>query len=50
MAMAKDFLIGFPNLKHRNMGGFLLFSSEDRSMSVGTEKKTQRFFVSSKKK
>ena len=25
----KDFLMGFPTLKHRNMGGFLLFSSEE---------------------
>lgn len=30
----KDFLIGFPTLKHRNMGGFLLFSSDEKSMSV----------------
>lgn len=32
--MAKDFLIGFPTLKQRNMGGFLLFSSDDKSMSA----------------
>lgn len=25
----KDFLMGFPTLKHRNMGGFLLFSSDE---------------------
>lgn len=31
----KDFLIGFPTLKHRNMGGCLLFSSDEKSMSVG---------------
>lgn len=30
----KDFLIGFPTLKHRNMGGFLLFSSDEKSMST----------------
>lgn len=30
----KDFLIGFPTLKHRNMGGFLLFSSDEKSMSI----------------
>ena len=31
---AKDFLIGFPTLKHRNMGGFLLFSSDVKSIST----------------
>lgn len=26
--------MGFPTLKHRNMGGFLLFSSDEKSMSI----------------
>lgn len=31
----KDFLMGLPTLKHRNMGGCLLFSSDESSMSAG---------------
>lgn len=30
----KDFLMGFPTLKHRNMGGFLLLSSDEKSIST----------------
>lgn len=37
--VAKDFLIGLPTLKQRNIGGFLLFSSDEKSISV--EKKNQ---------
>lgn len=32
----KDFLMGFPTLKHRNMGGFLLLSSDESSISTGS--------------
>lgn len=45
----KDFLIGFPTLKHRNMGGFLLFSSDEKSMSTEAKmdkKKRERELVS----
>lgn len=34
MQVAKDFRIGFPTLKQRNIGGFLLFSSDEKSMSA----------------
>lgn len=37
--MAKDFLIGFPTLMHRNMGGVLLFSSFEGSISESHMKK-----------
>lgn len=33
VCVAKDFLIGFPTLMHRNMGGVLLFSSFEGSIS-----------------
>lgn len=36
-AEMKDFLMGFPTLKHRNMGGFLLFSSDEKSISAGRQ-------------
>jgi len=42
MPMTKDFLIGFPTLKQRNIGGFLLFSSDERSMSDPKYKKEKR--------
>lgn len=35
----KDFLIGFPTLKQRNIGGFLLLSSDEKIMSVEFLKK-----------
>lgn len=37
--VAKDFLIGFPTLMHRNMGGVLLFSSFEGSISKSHMKK-----------
>ena len=37
--MAKDFLIGFPTLMHRNMGGVLLFSSFEGSISESHKEK-----------
>lgn len=33
VCVAKDFLIGFPTLMHKNMGGVLLFSSFEGSIS-----------------
>lgn len=39
--VAKDFLMGLPTLKQRNMGGILLFSSDEKSMSVQSGGKTE---------
>lgn len=38
----KDFLIGLPTLKHRNMGGFLLFSSDEKSRSAEIKLKKKK--------
>lgn len=41
--LAKDFLIGFPTLMHRNIGGVLLFSSFEGSISESQMKTHSSF-------